>query len=118
MTLSRAQAANSQEAESKKTAERAINLPSAKPLDLHLAGRQLLSAGDKEQAMKVFKTNAKRFPNQWPVHVGLMRGYAALGENKKALDECRLALKQVPDEGNKKNLESLSKLLAEGQKIE
>ena len=115
MTLSRAQSVNGQEAEAKKTAERALELPSAKPLELHFVGRQLLTAGKKEEAMKVFKTNAKRFPNQWPVHVGLMRGYAALGESKKALEECHLALKQVPDEGNKKNLENLEKLLSEGK---
>jgi hypothetical protein len=118
MTLARAQAANSQDAESKKTLERALNFPSAKPLDLHLAGRELLKGGDKEDAMKFFKTNAKRFPNQWPVHVGLMRGYSALGDNKKALEECKLALKQVPDEQNRKNLERLAKALEEGRKVD
>ena len=47
--------------------------------------------------MRVFQFNAKRFPNQWPVHVGLMRGYAAMGDTKKALQEAKLALPQAPD---------------------
>jgi len=117
MTLSRAQIANGQKAEAQKTRDLALSLPWAKPLDIHLAGRALLTAGDKEEAMKFFRINAKRFPNQWPVHVGLMRGYAALGDNPKALDEYRLALKQVPDEANRKNLEALAKKLEAGGMI-
>jgi len=118
MTLAHAQAANGQDADSKKTMDRALVDPSAKPIDLHLIGRQLLAEGKKDEAMKVFKTNAKRFPNQWPVHVGLMRGYAAMGDNKKAIDEGRLAQKQAPDEPNRKNLENVVKLLEAGKKID
>ena len=76
-------------------------------------GRRL----QKEQAMRVFQFNAKRFPNQWPVHVGLMRGYAAMGDKKKALEEAKLALAQAPDEGNRKNLQGLVKQLEEGKDI-
>ena len=68
--------------------------------------------------MKIFQLNAKRFPNQWPTHVGLMRGYAALGENTKALSEAKLAVAQAPDEGNRKNLEGVIKALEAGQKID
>ena len=40
-----------------------------------------------------------------------MRGYAGVGDAKKALEEGRLALKQAPDEPNKKVLtEAISKL--------
>ena len=48
--------------------------------------------------MKVFELNAKRYPNVWPVHVGLARGHIALGHTKEALAEARLAVKQAPDE--------------------
>jgi hypothetical protein len=61
-----------------------------------MAARQLMAAGNKEQAMRVFQFNAKRFPNQWPIHVGLMRGYAAMGDKKKALEEAKLAVAQAP----------------------
>jgi len=110
-TLARAQAANGMEAESAKTWDKAINLPGATPIQIHQVGRGLLAEGKTEQAVSIFQTNAKRFPNQWPVHVGLMRGYAARGDAKKALAEARLALPQAPDEPNKKGLaDAIAKL--------
>ena len=47
----------------------------------------------------IFILNAKKHPDQWPVHVGLMRGYASVGDTKKALAEAKLALAQAPDPG-------------------
>jgi len=81
------------------------------------AGRQLLADGKKQEAMRVFQYNAKKYPNRWPVHVGLMRGYSALGDNKKALEEAKLALPQAPDEGNKKNLQNMIQQLEKGNDI-
>ena len=43
-----------------------------------------------------------------------MRAYAAAGDAKKALEEARLALKQAPDEANKKNLQGLVEKLEKG----
>jgi hypothetical protein len=103
-TLARALEANGKAAEAAKTWDKAINLPGATPVQIHQVGRSLLNDGKAQQALSVFQTNAKRFPNQWPVHVGLMRGYAGVGDAKKALEEARLAIKQAPDEGNKKAL--------------
>lgn len=116
-TLSLLQSLNGRAEESAKTFDKALNHPTARPVQIHQAGRQLLASGNKEQALRVFQFNAKRFPNQWPVHVGLMRGYAAMGDKKKALEEARLALAQAPDEGNRKNLQGLVKLLEEGKDI-
>jgi len=118
MTLSNAQAANGKTDDAAKTEQKALSDPSAKPIDLHLAGRALLASGKKDQAMKIFQLNAQRFPDQWPVHVGLMRGYAAMGDNTKALAEAKLAIKQAPDEGNRKNLEGVMKSLDAGKKID
>jgi DUF2911 family protein len=117
MTLSRLQKLNGKEADGAKSYEKALGHPTATPVAIHLVGRQLLTEGKKDEAMKIFQFNAKRFPNQWPVHVGLMRGYAALGDKKKALAEAKLAVVQAPDAGNKKNLEGFIKLLEEGKDI-
>lgn len=116
-TLARLQRLNGLEAEAARTFEKAINHRTAGPLQIHLAARQLLTDGKKEEAVKLFQLNARRFPNQWPVHVGLMRGYAAIGDKKKALQEAKLALPQAPNEPNKKNLEGLIKQLEEGKEI-
>jgi len=116
-TLSRLQALNGKDQDSAKNFEKAINHPTSTAIQIHGAARQLLTDGKKEEAIRVFQLNAKRYPNQWPVHVGLMRGYAAMGDKKKALAEAKLALPQAPDAGNKKNLENMIKLLEEGKDI-
>jgi hypothetical protein len=106
-TLSAVQAATGKADDSQKTLERAINHPTAGPIDIHQFGRQLLAQNKKEEAMRVFELNAKKYPNVWPVHVGLARGNAALGRTKEALAEARLALAQAPDEGNRQGVETL-----------
>jgi len=116
-TLSRLQALNGREQEAAKTFQKAINHRTAQPVQIHQAGRQLLGDGKKEEALRVFQLNAKRFPDEWPVHVGLMRGYAATGDTKRALAEAKLAVAQAPDEGNRKNLQALVKQLEEGKDI-
>lgn len=116
-TLANLQDLNGMGPEAAKTFDKALNYPAATPIQIHQAGRALMASGKKEQALKVFQLNAKRFPNQWPVHVGLMRGYAGMGDKKKALEEAKLALAQAPDEQNKKNLQNMVKLLEEGKDI-
>jgi hypothetical protein len=115
--LARLQAANGLADEAKKTFDKALNHRTAGPLDIHLAGRALLADGKKEEALRVWQLNAKRYPDQWPVHVGLMRGYSAMGDQKKALAEAKLALAQAPDEPNRKNLEGLVKQLEAGKAL-
>ena len=117
MTLSNLQELNGKGEDAKKTFDKAINHKTATPIQIHVAARQLLTSGKKEEAFRLFQLNAKKFPNQWPVHVGLMRGYAAMGDKKKALEEAKLAVAQAPDPGNKKNLENLIKQLEEGKDI-
>src|SRR5262249_8616361 len=116
-TLSRLQSMNGQTEEAAKTFDKAINHPTATPVQIHMAARQLMTDGKKDQAVRLFQLNAKRHPNQWPVHVGLMRGYAAIGDKKKALEEAKLAVTQAADAANKKNLEGLIKQLEEGKDI-
>lgn len=113
--LGQLQLATGKAAEAEKTFEKAIAGSVPKPLDGHQLGRQLLQQGKKAEALKIFQSNAKRFPNQWPVHVSLARGYAANGELKKALDHARLALAQAPDELNKKSLAGMIDQLEKGK---
>ena len=116
-TLADLQAANNKVEDSRKTMDRALNLPTATPVEIHLYARSLLNQKKNEEAMKVFELNAKRHPDVWPVHVGLARGHAALGHNKEALAEAKLALKQAPDDASRKTLEGLIKQLEEGKTI-
>ncbi|HJX28384.1 MAG TPA: DUF2911 domain-containing protein [Thermoanaerobaculia bacterium] len=113
-TLADLQAATGKTEESRKTLERALAHYTAGPIDIHVYGRQLQAQKRNEEAMRVFELNAKKHPGVWPVHVGLARGYAALGRTKEALAEARRALSQAPDEGNRQALEALIKQLEGG----
>jgi tetratricopeptide (TPR) repeat protein len=112
-TLAMAQEAAGKAAEAKATRDKAMNHPTATAIDLHQYGRQLLTQGKKEEALRIWELNAKRFPNMWPVNVGLARGYSANGRYKDALKHAKLALAQAPDDLNKKTLtDGIAKLEA------
>jgi hypothetical protein len=115
--LAQLQEANGKADDAKKTMDRAMNHPTAGPNELHQYGRQLQQQKKNEEAMKVFELNAKRFPNTWPVQVGLARGYAALGRNKEALAAARAGLKQAPNDQSRANLETLIKQIEEGKYV-
>jgi hypothetical protein len=104
MTLADAQAANNMEADAARTREKATAMGS--PIELHQYARQLLTQGKKQEAFAVWQLNAKKYPGQWPVNVGLARGNSAVGNYKEALKYAKLALAQAPDDNNKKNLQT------------
>lgn len=114
-TLADAQEANGLAADAAKTRQRALNHPTATAGSLHQYARQLLAQGKKQEAMKVWQINAKRFGDTWPVHVGLARGYSAMGDFKKALKHAKIAVRQAPDEQNRKSLEESIKKLEAGR---
>jgi len=116
-TLARAQEAVGKTADAAATREKALNHPSATSIDLHQYARQLLNAGKKDDALRVFELNAKLHPNMWPVNFGLARGYSAVGRYKDALKYAKLALPQAPDPVNKKAIEDGIKKLEAGKDI-
>jgi tetratricopeptide (TPR) repeat protein len=95
----------------------ALDDPTATPFQIHAFGRQLIGQGELDEAMKVFRKNAERFPGTWPVHVGLARGYSALGDYGKALEHARMALANAPDEPNRNNVQTQIDTLEQGQDI-
>ncbi|HEX8153865.1 MAG TPA: DUF2911 domain-containing protein [Thermoanaerobaculia bacterium] len=103
-TLADAQALKGMTAEAKATRDKALNHPTANANALHQYARTQLTRGNKDEAIRVWELNAKRFPNAWPVNVGLMRAHSARGNYAEALKYAKLALAQAPDEQNKKSL--------------
>ena len=94
---------------------KAMELPNASPVEIHMYGRRLQLEGKNKEAMQVFQNNAKRFGDVWPVHVGLARAYSAAGDYKTALKHAEIALTQAPDSLNRKNLEDAVVRLKQGQ---
>lgn len=105
------------ESEAETLMQTALRHPTATAIDIHQYGRQLIAAKKPQEAMKVFEYNAERNGDAWPVHVGLARGYSALGDSQKALEHARKALPQAPDELNRKGLEAMIEALSKGQPI-
>jgi tetratricopeptide (TPR) repeat protein len=95
----------------------ALRLPGTSSLDIHQYGRFLLNAKKPAEALEIFKYNAERNGDAWPVNVGLARGYAATGDNQKALEYAKKALPQAQDDLNRKSLQEMIKALSEGQTI-
>jgi tetratricopeptide (TPR) repeat protein len=93
----------------------AIALPGTQSLEIHQYGRQLLAQGKGKEALAVFQKNAERFGDAWPIHVGLARGFSAVGDYKSALKHAEIAVGQAPDALNKKSLEDGIAKLKNGQ---
>ena len=116
-TLAALQEANGKEKKAAATLKEALAHTTATPLVIHQYGRQLLGQKKSKRALEVFKLNAKKHPDAWPVHVGLMRGYSALGNYKQALRHAEKAVKQAPDKLNRANLEKMVAKLKAGKPV-
>jgi len=119
-TLSQAQAANGQEAESRATFQQAIEHPTANPGLIHQAGRQLIAAGEQERALEVFQASYELFDGAWPTPIGMMRGLSALGRYEEALPYAREGLelaRERGDTGNATNIETMIQRLEAGQDV-
>ncbi|HEX5759382.1 MAG TPA: DUF2911 domain-containing protein [Thermoanaerobaculia bacterium] len=101
--------------EARQAVAKALDLPTVSATEIHMFGRQLQAQGKVQEAVEVFKHNAKRYPGVWPTPVGLARAHSALGEYQTALEHAKTALAQAPDAQNKQSLERAVKLLQEGK---
>ena len=89
---------------------RARALDKANALQLYAYARQLQGEKKQDEAMVVFQSTAKKFPDYWTTHLGLARVYSAKGDFDNAVKEVKLSLKDAP-EANKNTLEAYSKRL-------
>ena len=115
--LADAQEGKGMAAEAKASRDKALNHATANAVGIHQYARTLLQRGNKAEAIRVWELNAKRFPKEWPVNVGLMRAHSAHGRYKEALAAARAALAQAPDDMNRKSIEAAIKKLEAGQDV-
>jgi tetratricopeptide (TPR) repeat protein len=81
-------------------------LEKASAQQLYFYGRQLQGEKKQEEAFAIYRSNAKKFPDDWTTHVGLARVYSGQGDFDKAVKEMQTALTGVPDDANRSNLQN------------
>ncbi len=86
-------------------------------MEMHQYGRQLLAEKRVKEAMIVFEKNHAKNKGAWPTNTGMMRGYSAMGDLKKALAYAKLALTHAPNEENRKLIEQAIKTLEAGKPL-
>ncbi len=85
-------------------------LEKANALQLYFYARQLQGEKKQDEALAIFRSTAKKFPDYWTSHMGLARVYSAQGDFDNAVKEVKLSLAGAPD-SNKPNLEGYVKRL-------
>jgi tetratricopeptide (TPR) repeat protein len=108
LTKSKILAALDRKEEATKFREKA--LARATPLQIHIYARQLQGEKRQDEAFAIFRSNYKKFPDQWFVHTGMARIYSAQGDFDNAAKEMKVALGSAPDQ-QKMYVESLVKRL-------
>jgi len=85
-------------------------LDMANALQLYVYARQLQGDKKQDEAIAVYRSTAKKFPDHWTTHLGLARVYSAQGDFDNAVKEVKLSLTGAPD-ANKTALEKYVKRL-------
>lgn len=75
---------------------KAIDLGTA--LQIHSYGRQLQVAGKQDEAFDIFRSNIKKYPDNWLVHSEIARLACAKGDYDTATKEMKIAASNAPDQ--------------------
>jgi tetratricopeptide (TPR) repeat protein len=86
------------------------------PLQADQFARELLAANRSDEALTIFRENARKRPDLWFTHDGLARVYSAQGKFDEAKNEIKAALAVAPND-QKSNLNELLKRLEAKQDI-
>jgi tetratricopeptide (TPR) repeat protein len=95
---------------------RAKALEKANALQLYVYGRQLQGDKKQDEALAIYRSTAKKFPDYWTTHLGLARVYSASGDFDNAVKEMKLSMPGAPD-ANKTALEGYLKRLQSKEDI-
>ena len=108
MSKSRILEAMGKNTEAKTFQDKALDRANA--LQLYVYARQVQTDKKQDEAFSLFRSNAKRFPDDWTSHLGLARVYSSQGDFDNAVKEMKVALSGAPD-NSKSSLESYVKRL-------
>jgi tetratricopeptide (TPR) repeat protein len=86
-------------------------------MELHNYGRRLLGEKKVTEALEIFEMNYKKSNGAWPTSAGLMRGYSAKGDLKKALEYANKAVAEAPSAETKKIMQAAAETLSNGKPL-
>lgn len=72
-------------------------LGEANALQLYGYGRKLQGDKKQEEAFALYRSNARKFPDDWNSHLGLARVYSSQGDFDNAVKEMKMAIRGAPD---------------------
>jgi Protein of unknown function (DUF2911)/Tetratricopeptide repeat len=110
MSKSRILDAMGRTSEAKTAHDKALGMANA--IQLYVYARQLQGEKKQDEAFAIYRTSAKKYPDDWTSHLGLARVYSGTGDFDGAVKEMKLALAGAPDasktglQNNLKRLES------------
>lgn len=93
------------------------SLNTANMNEVNRYGHILLREKQYTKALEVFKKNNTKYPGMYITHIGMVRGYSATGDYKKALKHADKAKALAPNEANKKNVETMMAKLKQGKDV-
>ena len=92
-------------------------LTMATPAQYAAYGRSLITSKRVDKAMEVFNANKQKNGDVYFTNFGLMFGYSAKGDYKKAIEHAEKAIAQASNDAAKKQLEGNIAKLKEGKDI-
>jgi tetratricopeptide (TPR) repeat protein len=86
-------------------------------LQLHSYGRTLLRMKKYKEAFDIYKMNYDKTPGDVYTNLGMVRGYAGLGNKTEALKYADKAILLVTDQNSKAYIEKIKQLINDGKDI-
>ena len=88
----------------------------ANAIQIYVYARQLQREKKQDEALALYRTGAKRYPEHWITHAGMARVYCSQGDYDSAVKEMKLSLAGAPEQ-QKSGIEGLITKLEARQDI-
>jgi len=96
--MTKSQILDAMDKKDESAAVRAKAFDVANAIQLHSFARQLQFQGHPDQALEIFRTNVKKYPDEWIAHSDAARLACAKGDFDSAVKEMKIAVAGAPDQ--------------------
>lgn len=108
---------NNQQKKADSVMQKALAMPNVTAAELYTYGRSLTKMKENKKAFDVFKAGYDKYPEDGNAIIGMVRGYAALGNTKEAIKFAEKALVVFTDAVSKAFINNLISELKAGKDI-